>query len=69
MYFRTDTSYYTYFKIYKGIFEKFSQIGGIWKVLFLIGALLIIPLNKKLQTVAITNKIFNLIDSTKKLLY
>lgn len=60
--FRSDKNYNTYSRVYKSIFEFLCQIGGIWKVLLLIGSILVVSFNKKLQVVSLSNKVFNLID-------
>ena len=62
LYLRSNWDYDIHYRSYKNFVEVVAQIGGIWKILYLIGAALMIPLNKKLLMVSLGNKIFNLID-------
>lgn len=64
---RSDNQYINNYRVYKSFFQLISQIGGIWKVLLIIGGLLVYPLNQKMQMVSLTNKIFNLINPERNL--
>lgn len=59
---RSDNESTVYTRIYKDFFQFLTQIGGIWKIIFIIGGLIIIPINKKMYFVDITNKTFNLLN-------
>jgi hypothetical protein len=58
---RSGSDYRVYVRTYKTFIDYLSQIGGIWKVIYLVGAFLVIPINTKLLSVAISNDLFNLI--------
>lgn len=64
---RSDSFYTHYFRVYKSFFKLISQIGGIWKILLMLGGILIYPLNRKFQKISLTNESFNLIDPSKDL--
>jgi hypothetical protein len=68
LYLRSDYDYVIYERRFKSFMDLLSQIGGIWKVVFLIGAFIMVPLNAKLLNVAISNDLYNLIppEKTKK---
>ena len=63
IYIRSNYDYNIYHRSYKSFIEVVAQIGGIWKVLYLIGAIFMIPLNSKLLMVSLGNKMFNLIKA------
>jgi hypothetical protein len=62
---RSDYDYSQYTRTFKSFMDLLSQIGGIWKVIFMVGGLIMIPLNFKLLTVAISNDLFNMISPDK----
>ncbi len=65
-YLRSSYNYDIYHRSYKSFVEVVAQIGGIWKVLYLIGAIFMISLNQKLLMVSLGNKMFNLIQPGDK---
>lgn len=64
-YLRSDYNYILYVRTYKTFIDYLSQIGGIWKVVYLLGAFIIVPINAKLLRVAISNDVFNLIHPNR----
>jgi hypothetical protein len=64
-YLRSDFNYILYVRTYKTFIDYLSQVGGIWKVVYLIGAFIIVPINAKLLRVAISNDVFNLIHPNR----
>lgn len=62
IYLRSDYGYTVYVRGFKSFWEFLGQMGGIWKVIFIIGAFIMVPLNSKLLHVAISNNLFNLIS-------
>jgi hypothetical protein len=67
IYLRSEYTYVTYTRNYKSVIQLLGQIGGIWQVIFLIGAFLMVPLSVKLMKVAIANELFNIIPPGKDL--
>ena len=59
--FRSGYYYKKIYRQYMDFFTFLSDIGGIWKVLFFIGSLIVFPINSSLMNVAISNKMFNMI--------
>jgi hypothetical protein len=64
-YLRSNYPYSNYVRNYKTFLDFLAQIGGIWKIVFFLGAIIMIPLNSKLMKVALTNEIFNIIPPGK----
>jgi hypothetical protein len=60
-YFRSDYHNAEYIRSYKTFLDFIGQLGGIWKVLLVVGGLIVIPLNAKLLNMALANDLFNLI--------
>jgi hypothetical protein len=61
IYFRSDYYNVEYIRSYKTFLDFIGQLGGIWKVLFILGGLIAIPLNTKLLNMALANELYNLI--------
>lgn len=64
-YLRSEYNYKKSTRMYKSIIDLLAQIGGIWRVIFIIGAIVMVPLNKKLMQVAIANRLFNILPPDK----
>jgi len=64
-YFRSDYPYNVYSRKYKTFLQLLSQYGGIWTIFFVLGGLIMVPLNNKLLRVEIANRILNLIEPDK----
>lgn len=62
IYLRSDNKYKLFRRSYKLIFSVLSELGGIFRVLFFIGALFCIPVNLSILYTELSNKIFNLIS-------
>ena len=63
------SEYYSkeYVRTYKSAVEFISEVGGIWKVVFMIGAIIVLPLNLKLMQIALANDMFSIIPPKNKL--
>lgn len=67
LFFRSDKDYNNYTRRYKLLFTVLAELGGIWKILFFLGALFALPVNTKFLYNHLSNRIFNLISPDKDL--
>jgi hypothetical protein len=67
MYLRSEYFSKTYVRNYKTVIEFLAEIGGIWRVLLMIGGFIAVPINVKLMQVALANDVFNLIPPEKNI--
>ena len=59
---RVDDEYIKYHRTFFNFFTYLAYIGGILKVFIFLGALIAIPMNSKLMNVAVSNRMFNMIN-------
>ena len=59
---RIDNEYIKYHRTFLNFFTYLAYIGGILKVFIFLGALIAIPMNSKLLNVAVSNRMFNMIN-------
>ena len=59
---RIDNEYIKYHRTFLDFFTYLAYIGGILKVFIFLGALIAIPMNSKLLNVAVSNRMFNMIN-------
>jgi len=64
-YIRFDKDSTEYKRNYKQFFDVVSQIGGIWKFIFIIFSLIVVPINLKIMYIKIANSIFNTVPPEK----
>lgn len=63
---RSETHYKQYIRTYKSFFQFISQIGGLIKVLFFAGSLIVVGMNKRVMNVSISNQIYNMINPSNE---
>ena len=66
---RVDKEYLIHYRSFFNFLTYLSYIGGIWKVLIFLGALIAIPMNSKLMNVALSNRMYNMINPENKEIY
>jgi hypothetical protein len=64
---RSSYNYQMHYRTYKSIIELIAQVGGIWKILFFLGAMIMVKMNSKLLIISIANAIFNLISPDEEI--
>ena len=65
-YLRSEYGAMKYVRTYKTILDMISQVGGLWKVIFVIGLIIIMPFNNKLLKLSISNRLYNIVPEDKK---
>lgn len=63
---RSETQYKKYVRTYKSFFQFIYQIGGLLKVFFFVGGLLVVGINKRLMNVSISNQVYNMINPSNE---
>ncbi len=66
---RVDDKYLIHYRSFFNFLTYLSYIGGIWKVLIFLGALIAVPMNSKLMNVALSNRMYNMINPENKEIY
>lgn len=62
LYLRSSGNFIYFYRTYTTVVDIVALIGGLFMVVFIIGAIIVIPLNYKAMIMQMSNRLFNMID-------